>query len=111
MRKAVGSHLRLRGGDPLRRLSGDVGDQLECAIEVEYHEFGQFGGSSDQEVRHGGGSVVSTVGEQSLNLFGSGLGPRGQVLHRHEGDGWLLSAFTQVRPHRAENPISRRVTG
>jgi len=70
-------------GKALRRLSGDLGDEVEVLVEVHDGEPGQLGRGGDDEVGDRGCTVVPQVSEQRLHFDGAILDRRGLVLDRH----------------------------
>jgi hypothetical protein len=74
--------------EPLELLAGHIRDEVEVLVVVEDGEARQLGGGRDQQVGHRRSPVVSTVGEQLLDLDGAVLDGWRQILHGHGGQRW-----------------------
>src|SRR5256885_16428241 len=57
--------------DPLHRLTGDLGDEIEVVVVVQHHELGRLGGGSDQQVGDLGSPVLTSFGERVLHGDGA----------------------------------------
>ena len=100
----------LRQGEPLERLTGHGGDQLEILVEVQDDQPGELRRGGDDQVWDRGPPMVPLVGQHGLNLDrGSSIvGVRYST--GIEERGGRRRALRRSFPERAENPISSRVT-
>lgn len=68
-------------------LAGRIRDESEVLVEVQHDETRQLGGCCDEQVGNSGSSVVSTIGQQLLDLDRAVLDGWREVLHGHGGQG------------------------
>jgi hypothetical protein len=82
--------------EALHRLVGDLGDEVEVLVDVQHGEADNLGRRGDEQIRYGGSSVVTGLGEETLHLHGSTFRGRRKRLDRHHRDGRLLEVHDPV---------------
>lgn len=55
--------------DPLGRLAGEVGDEIEVVVVVEHHETGGLRYGGDEEVGDLRAALVTPLGESILHVY------------------------------------------
>jgi hypothetical protein len=82
--------------EPFDWLTGESGDEVVVLVDVKDYELGQLGCSRDEQVVDRWCTVLTSIGERSLNLNRTVFDRRGEVLHGHRAQRWHRQCTPKV---------------